>query len=53
VIGLDHVKSMLRETVVYPMKYPNIFHGILAPWKAILLYGPPGTGKNSELILNK
>lgn len=45
IIGLDHAKSLVKEAVVYPIKYPQLFSGILTPWKGILLYGPPGTGK--------
>ena len=28
-----------------PVRYPNLFVVLLAPWRGILLYGPPGTGK--------
>ena len=30
---------------MYPIKYPQLFTGILSPWRGLLLYGPPGTGK--------
>ncbi|XP_046679481.1 katanin p60 ATPase-containing subunit A-like 2 [Homalodisca vitripennis] len=45
IMGLDEAKRLLKEAVVYPTKYPELFTGILAPWKGLLLYGPPGTGK--------
>lgn len=45
IIGLDTVKRLIKEAVVYPIKYPQLFTGILSPWKGLLLYGPPGTGK--------
>ncbi|XP_063713462.1 katanin p60 ATPase-containing subunit A-like 2 [Symsagittifera roscoffensis] len=45
IIGLDNAKKLVKEAVVYPIKYPELFQGILSPWKGLLLYGPPGTGK--------
>ena len=43
--GLEEPKRLLREAVVYPIKYPELFRGILTPWKGLLLYGPSGTGE--------
>lgn len=45
IIGLDAAKRLVKEAVVYPIKYPQLFTGILSPWKGLLLYGPPDTGK--------
>lgn len=45
IIGLEEAKRLSKEAVVYPIKYPQLFKGILSPWKGLLLYGPPGTGK--------
>ncbi len=44
--GLEEVKQELRQTVEWPMKYPEIFKKLgIRPPRGILLYGPPGTGK--------
>ncbi|KAG2428803.1 hypothetical protein HXX76_011503 [Chlamydomonas incerta] len=45
IAGLDSAKRLIKEAVVMPIKYPQLFTGLLAPWKGVLLYGPPGTGK--------
>uniref|UniRef100_K3WAC3 AAA+ ATPase domain-containing protein n=1 Tax=Globisporangium ultimum (strain ATCC 200006 / CBS 805.95 / DAOM BR144) TaxID=431595 RepID=K3WAC3_GLOUD len=45
VIGLLETKRLLKEAVVMPLKYPQLFQGLLSPWCGILLYGPPGNGK--------
>ncbi|KAG9103811.1 hypothetical protein FRC06_007788 [Ceratobasidium sp. 370] len=46
--GLDHIVSSLRESVIYPLCYPELFAsnaGLLGAPKGVLLYGPPGCGK--------
>ena len=44
--GQKDIKSELRESVEWPMKYSESFKRIgIKPTKGVLLYGPPGTGK--------
>eukprot|EP00948_MAST-09A_sp_MAST-9A-sp1_P001087 g1087.t1 len=45
IVGLLGAKRLVQEAVVMPIKYPQLFDGVLEPWRGILLYGPPGTGK--------
>lgn len=46
VAGLHAAKALLKEAVVLPVRYPELFAGKRKPWQGILLYGPPGTGKS-------
>ena len=46
VCGLEVAKEGLKEAVIMPVRFPQLFNGARKPWKGILLYGPPGTGKS-------
>lgn len=43
--SLPKTRQCMQEAIVFPLRFPELFKGILEPWKGILLYGPPGTGK--------
>ena len=45
IAGLGFAKKIIHEMIVWPMLRPDIFTGLRAPPRAILLFGPPGTGK--------
>jgi len=44
--GLENIKQTLKETIEWPLKYPELFEKAKTkPPKGILLYGLPGSGK--------
>ncbi|WP_430505451.1 CDC48 family AAA ATPase [Haloparvum sp. PAK95] len=44
--GLEETKERLRETIQWPLDYPEVFEELdMEAAKGVLMYGPPGTGK--------
>jgi len=39
IAGLEQAKESLKEAVILPVKFPQLFVGKRKPWKGILLYG--------------
>ena len=46
IAGLEFAKDTVKEIVIAPMLRPDIFTGLRAPPRGLLLFGPPGTGKS-------
>ncbi|MFD1514149.1 AAA family ATPase [Halomarina rubra] len=54
--GLAATTDRLRETIQWPLEYPEAFKRVsLQPAKGVLLYGPPGTGKTllAKVVANE
>ncbi|XP_037783045.1 ATPase family AAA domain-containing protein 2B-like isoform X2 [Penaeus monodon] len=44
--GLAHHVKALKEMIIFPLVYPEVFERFkITPPRGVLFYGPPGTGK--------
>nr|XP_016942279.1 katanin p60 ATPase-containing subunit A-like 2 [Drosophila suzukii] len=45
VCGNQRAIELIKEAVVTPIEFPQLFAHGLKPWRSLLLHGPPGSGK--------
>ncbi|KAH8235455.1 hypothetical protein KR032_000590 [Drosophila birchii] len=45
VCGNQRAIELIKEAVLTPIEYPQLFAHGLKPWRSLLLHGPPGSGK--------
>ena len=45
IIGLENAIQGIKENVVFPILYPQLFEGKRKKEKGTLFFGPPGVGK--------
>lgn len=45
VCGNQCAIELVKEAVLTPIEYPQLFAHGLKPWRSLLLHGPPGSGK--------
>ena len=50
VAGLEGAKHLLREALVMPLQFPDIFTGILEPWKVIHQLCASSCSRSSSMI---
>ena len=52
IAGLKHAKETVNELVIMPMIRPDLFTGLRACPKGLLLFGPPGTGECNQRFID-
>lgn len=45
IFGADSAKSILYESVILPLEFPELFADGVKSWRSVMMHGPPGTGK--------
>ncbi|XP_017054675.1 katanin p60 ATPase-containing subunit A-like 2 [Drosophila ficusphila] len=45
VCGNQRAIELIKEAVLTPIEFPQLFVHGLKPWRSLLLHGPPGSGK--------
>ncbi|KAI8033703.1 katanin p60 ATPase-containing subunit A-like 2 [Drosophila gunungcola] len=45
VCGNQRAIELIKEAVLTPIEFPQLFAHGLKPWRSLLLHGPPGSGK--------
>ncbi|ALC48833.1 CG10793 [Drosophila busckii] len=45
ICGNQQAIELVKEAVLTPIDYPQLFAHGLKPWRSLLLHGPPGSGK--------
>lgn len=46
IYGANCAKTVLKESVLLPLEFPELFQGVTKPWKSVLLHGAPGRNIN-------
>ena len=41
IAGLFHAKKAIEEMIIWPLQRPDLFQGIRAAPKGLLMFGPP------------